>query len=141
MKTIIIILFSIFSLKGCAEYKELEKVKIVYQANTRGFHQTIVIENKTFRVINQRDTKGKLITLTDAQWKNLADLFNKIDLDSFNKLKGPTEQRFYDGKPHGNLTITKDDKEYTTLGFDAGIPPVKIKEFVDTIVAYANVNK
>jgi hypothetical protein len=138
MKAIIIILFSIFSVKGCMEYKELEKVKIFYEANSRGFHQSILIENKTFRVINKRDTKGELITLTDAQWKNLADLFNKIDLDSFNELKGPTEQRFYDGKPHANITITKDEKEFTTLGFDAGIPPVKIKEFVDTIVAYAS---
>ena len=141
MKLLITILLSMFFANGCSEQKDLENVKIFYEANSRGFHQSVFIENKTFKVVNSRDAKGEIITLTDAQWKTLADLYNKVNLDTFNTLKGPTEERFYDGKPHANLTITKDDKEYTTQGFDAGIPPTKIKEFVDTIVAYATVKK
>ena len=134
MKLIITIFISLFFAKGCSEYKDLEKVKIVYEANNRGYHKTITIENKTFFVTNSRDEKAHEIKLTDAEWKSIADLYNKVDLSTYNKLEGATQQRYYDGKAHANLTITKDEVEYTTLGFDHTIPPAKIKDLVDTIL-------
>ena len=134
MKLLITIFISLFFAKGCSEYKDLENVKMVYEANSRGFHKTITIENNTFFVTNSRDEKAHEIKLTDAQWKSIADLYNKVDLSTYNKLEGPTQERQYDGKAHANLTITKDKVDYTTQGFDHTIPPVQIKELVATIL-------
>jgi hypothetical protein len=134
MKILLTIFISLFLTKGCSEYKELEKVKMVYEANTRGYHKTVTIENKTFFVTNIRNEKAHEIKLTDAEWKSVADMLKKIDLTTYNKLEGPTQERILDGKPYANLTITKDKIEYTTLGFDHTIPPTEIKELVDAIV-------
>ncbi len=134
MKLLLTIFLSVFFAKGCSEYKDLEKVKIVYDANTRGYHKTVTIENKTFFVTNARNVKAHEIKLTDEEWKSIADLFKKVDLATFNTLEGATQERYYDGKAHANLTITKDEVVYATLGFDHTIPPAKIKDLVDTIV-------
>ena len=134
MKLLFTIILSVFLAKGCSEYKDLENVKMVYEAHTRGFHKTITIENKTFFVVNSLDGQPEEILLTDKEWKSIADLFNKVDLDTYNELEGSTQDRFFDGKPIGNLTITKNKVVYTTKGFDHTVPPTEIKELVDTIL-------
>lgn len=134
MKLLLSIFLSVFLAKGCSEYKDLEKVKMVYEANTRGFHKKISIENKTFTVVNERDGKPTEIKLLDKEWKKIADLFNKINLTTFNELEGATQDRHRDAKAFANLTITKDDIVYTTKGFDHTVPPVEIKELVDTLL-------
>jgi hypothetical protein len=130
-------LFSIFLVfilsKGCTQEQDLSRVKIIYEANNRGFQRTIQIEKKIFTVIDKRDSQPVLLNLTDEQWKNIVDLYNQINLTTFNELEGPTMERAYDGKAHANLTILNKDKTYTTKGFDHTIPPVKIKELVDFI--------
>jgi hypothetical protein len=134
MKLLLSIFLSVFLAKGCSEYKDLEKVIMVYEANTRGFHKKINIENKTFSVVNERDGKPTEVKLTDKEWKQIADLFNKIDLTNFNELEGTTHDRHRDAKAFANLTITKEDVVYTTKGFDHTVPPVEIKELVDTLL-------
>ena len=61
-------------------------------------------------------------------------LFKKVDLSTFNDLEGATQERYYDGKPHANLTITSEEVVYPAKGFDHTIPPAPIKELVDLIV-------
>ena len=73
------IFLSIFLSKGCAQDQELSDVKVVYGANTRGYHRMITIENGTFSLVSQRDGKPSVVNLTDAQWKKLAELYSKID--------------------------------------------------------------
>ena len=68
MKLLLTIFLSVFFAKGCSEYKDLENVKIVYDANTRGYHKTVTIENKTFFVTNARNVKAHEIKLTDEEW-------------------------------------------------------------------------
>ncbi|WP_438967236.1 hypothetical protein [Flavobacterium sp.] len=138
MKVLITFFLGLFLMKGCSQYKELEQIKIEYIANTRGFHQTVTIENKQFLVKNERDGKFNEIKLKESQWKSLAELYSKINIESFEQLKGSTKQRDYDGKAFANLHITKENKEYKTLGFDHTIPPTEIKPFVDLILKYAN---
>jgi aspartate/tyrosine/aromatic aminotransferase len=134
MKLLFTIFLSIFLTKGCSEYKDLEKVKMVYEANTRGYHKKISIENKTFYVTNERGGKPTEIKLSDQEWKQIADLFRKINLSTFNDLEGATQERHRDAKAFANLIITKEDIVYTTKGFDHTIPPIEIKELVDTII-------
>ena len=133
MKALFSVFLVIFLSKGCAQEQELSDVKVVYGANTRGYHRMITIEKNTFSLVSQRDGKPSVIVLTDEQWKKIADLYGKIDLKTFNDLEGPTMERAYDGKPHADMSIIVKDKTYTTKGFDHTIPPVKIKEFVDYI--------
>ena len=63
MKVLITFFLGLFLMKGCSQYKELEQIKIEYIANTRGFHQTVTIENKQFLVKNERDGKFNEIKL------------------------------------------------------------------------------
>lgn len=133
MKALFSIFLVIFLSKGCAQEQELSDVKVVYGANTRGYHRMITIEKNTFSLVSQRDGKPSLINLTEAQWKKVAELYSKIDLETFNDLEGPTMERAYDGKAHADMSIVVKDKTYTTKGFDHTIPPAKIKEFVDYI--------
>ncbi|WP_338410272.1 hypothetical protein [uncultured Flavobacterium sp.] len=134
MKLILTLFISLLLTKGCSEYKELEKSKIVYEASSRGYFKMIIIENKTLLIQNVREGKAQEVKLTDLEWKKLATLFKKIDLSTYNTLEGPTQERYYDGKPHANLSFTKDKVDYVTLGFDHTIPPAQIKELVDAIL-------
>ncbi len=138
MKIMLTFFLSIFLSKGCALDQEMSDTKVVYSANSRGYHRMITIENGIFSLVSQRDGKPTVVNLTEAQWKKLADLYSKIDLKTFNELEGPTMERAYDGKPHANMTIAVKDKTYTTKGFDHTIPPPKIKEFVDYINTIAD---
>ena len=133
MKIILTVFLSIFLSKGCAQEQEIAEVKVVYGANTRGYHRIISIENNTFSLISKRDEKPSVISLSEEQWSKIVSLYSKIDLKSFNDLEGATMERAYDGKPHADMSIITKDKTYTTKGFDHTIPPTKIKEFVDYI--------
>ena len=133
MKIMFTVFLSIFLSKGCAQEQELAEVKVVYGANTRGYHRTITIENNTFSLISKRDEKPSVISLTEQQWSKIGSLYSKIDLKTFNNLEGITMERAHDGKAHADMTIVVKDKTYTTKGFDHTIPPAKIKEFVDYI--------
>ena len=133
MKTLLSIFLVVFFSKGCSQEHDLKDIKVVYEASTRGAHKLIEIENNSFQVTRKRDEKPVALTLTEAQWTKIADLYAKIDLKTYNELEGATMERAHDGKLHGNMTIITKDKTYTTKGFDHTIPPAKIKEFVDYI--------
>ena len=133
MKTLLSIFLVVFLSKGCSQEHDLKDIKVVYEASTRGAHKLIEIENNSFQVTQKRDEKPVALTLTEAQWTKIADLYAKIDLKTYNELEGATMERAHDGKLHGNMTIITKDKTYTTKGFDHTIPPAKIKEFVDYI--------
>jgi heat shock protein HslJ len=139
MKSLLTIFLSLFLAKGCVKEQDFKDVKIVYEANSRGFHKTITIENKTFTVVSKRDAAPVVVTLTDAEWTKLALLYSKIDLNTYNNLKGPTEERFFDGKAGANLLITVKEKQYATQGFDHTIPPAEIKEIVGYILSFSEV--
>ena len=79
MKALFSVFLFIFLSKGCAQEQELSDVKVVYGANTRGYHRMITIEKNTFSLVSQRDGKPSVIVLTDEQWKKIADLYGKID--------------------------------------------------------------
>lgn len=134
---VFIILISLILTKGCSETKNLEQIKIQYVAETRGYYKSVKVENKKFLAIDQRNGKPREIELKNSEWKLLSDLYNDIDLTTFEELIGVTNERDFDKRPFGNLFITKKDKMYQTKGFDHTIPPVEIKPFVDLILEYA----
>jgi hypothetical protein len=49
--------------------------------------------------------------------------------------KDPTQKRFYDGAAMADVKIKHKDKEYQTVTFDHGFPPVEIEKLVNKITS------
>jgi hypothetical protein len=141
MKTITMILLTIFLGKSCTNeaQNDLMNTTIQYTANTRGFYQKIVIINQKATIFRDRN-EGALpeeIKISDADWKELVTAFGKINLEEIQKLKDPTQKRFYDGAAIANLKIRYQDQDFETTDFDHGFPPKEIEKLVNKIVALA----
>lgn len=112
--------------------------KMVYEASTRGFYRKIVMENQVLIVTYDRSKTPRVDTLgvsyTDQD--ELISTFQKVNLDKLTTYKDPTQKRFYDGAAIANLTITKNGKEYRTVDFDHGFPPIEIEKLVNKIVSF-----
>jgi hypothetical protein len=141
MKAISMILLAIFLGKSCSNeaQNDMTNTTIQYVANTRGFFQKIIITNK--KAIISRDRNAvetpQEMTISDADWKELVSDFQKINLDELATLKDPTQKRFYDGAAIANLKIHYQNKDYETVAFDHGFPPVEIEKLVNKIVSFA----
>lgn len=140
MKLLSLLFLTIFLGKGCGEdqHQELKSAVVEYTANTRGFFQRITITNQQLTVMRERGEKaGKTTAISDADWKKLVSEFSKVNLDELPNLKAPTEKRFYDGAPIGDLKVTYQGKIYESSAFDHGTPPAEIAALVNHIVALA----
>lgn len=137
MKLLSILLMTFFLGKGCEaqQKQDLETAVVEYTANTRGFYQKIVVQNKMAAVSKDRSGNDKLQTMkiSAADWKELVDDFQSINLEGIPDLKSPTQKRFYDGAAIANLKITFKGKTYETNGFDHGHPPAEIAKLVNKI--------
>ena len=145
MKLLSLLFLTIFLGKGCdAEQKQdIESAVIEYTATTRGFYQQIVVQNQKFTVTKDRNGNEKLIqqSISKADWKDIIEAFQEVDLESFKDLKGPTERRFYDGAAIGNIKVNYKGKTYETNGFDHGNPPLEIEKLVNIITQLALPNE
>lgn len=143
MKTITLIFLSLFLTKNCSqkEKEEMKKATIEYQAITRGSYLNIQIQNETLSIVRKRDEKAKDYKLAKEDWKELADLFMKIDLNQLEEYKAPTEKRFYDGAAMANVRIVYEGKVYQSQTFDHDAPPVEIEAFVNKIVSFVKTEK
>lgn len=136
MKTIFTIFLSVFLAKGCTgQNGDIEQATVVYEAMSRGFFKSVVIENKKVYIINQREGERHEVSLSDNEWKELVASFIEIKLDEMELMKAPTDKRTYDGALHANITITVKGETYTTPGFDHQYPPKGIEKFINQLVA------
>jgi hypothetical protein len=140
MKAITMIILTLFLGKGCSQEtkNDLANSTIQYVANTRGFYQKITIKNQEVFISNDRNEEGDgtASKIADKDWKELVGYFETIELDSIPNLKDPTQKRFYDGAAIANLKITYKEKEYETVAFDHGFPPLEIEKLVTKIVSF-----
>jgi hypothetical protein len=137
MKMFITVLLSFFLVKSCVPYKSLRQTEIQYVAESRGYYYAIKIKGEKFFVCNARNDDPTEVSLKKSEWKLLINLYNDIDLTTFKKLKGATNERRYDKRPFGNLFITDNGEKIETKGFDHTIPPKEIKPFIDLILRYS----
>ena len=141
MKILSLLFLTLFLGKGCEGDKkqDIETAVIEYVANTRGFYQKITIEKQMVSISKERNDQG--ITeenkISDADWKELIDLFQDINLDEIKDLKSPTEKRLYDGAAIANIKITYKGITYESPSFDHGFPPYEIKKLVNKINSFA----
>ncbi|WP_395066638.1 hypothetical protein [Flavobacterium sp.] len=114
-------------------------MELIYTANTRGFYQKITVKNQEAFVSSDRNSaeKGESIKISDADWKELSGYINSLKLDQLATYKDPTQKRFYDGAAIANLKVISEEKEYQTVDFDNGFPPVEIEKLVNKITSLA----
>jgi hypothetical protein len=138
MKAITMIFLSIFLTNNCSqkEKEEMKKATIEYQAITRGSYLSIQIQNENLSIVRNRDEKAKSYQLAKEDFKELADLFVKVDLNQLENYKGPDEKRFYDGAAMANVRIVYEGKLYQSQTFDHDSPPLEIEAFVNKIVSF-----
>lgn len=117
--------------------KQAQDLQMVYEANTRGFHQKITIQNQEVFVTKDRDSKelGSGTKISDADFKELTGYLNDIKLENLATFKDPTQKRFYDGAAIGSLEVTQNGKQYKSNSFDHGTPPVEIEKLVTKILS------
>jgi hypothetical protein len=139
MKIIALLFLTVMLGKNCQSQNnmDLSTAKIEYTANSRGLHNSTVIENKTVSVTRTRDGKPVSNPLSDADLNVLINEFLKVNLEEIPSLKAPTQKRFHDGAAMANLKITYDGKTYESQTFDNGFPPEKIKNLVNTILSFS----
>lgn len=140
MKIISMIVLAVFLGKGCSQetQNDLENTVLEYTANTRGFYEKITIQNKMVYISTIRNEKGlgEGKAISDTDWKELVSLFDKVDLEQLATYKDPTQKRFYDGAAIAQLIVKHQEKEYQTITFDHGDPPVEIAEFITKITSF-----
>ena len=121
--------------KSVAAQQEMENSSIEYVANTRGFYQKIVVQNKKIAISNDREVSKmpEAISISEADWKELVVAFNEVNLKELPNLKAPTEKRFYDGAATATLNITYKETLYVSSNFDHGYPPAAIEKLVNKI--------
>lgn len=112
-------------------------MEITYTANSRGFYQKIIVGNQELFVSNDRNSteKGISFKISSADWKELSGYMNALKLDKLSSYKDPTQKRFYDGAAIANLKVVENKKEYQTVDFDNGFPPVEIEKLVNKITS------
>ena len=137
MKIYALILLTILLSKGCGSDEQMDKKSTIveYTATTRGFFQKITVKNQEVFVSKDRNSTEirNSTKISDADWKELINDFQAINLEEIPNLKAPTEKRFYDGAPIANLKITFKDKTYESQSFDHGFPPAEIEKLVKKI--------
>ncbi len=155
MKNALLLLTIVFSFMSCncqkkpveqsstqskeTKNQDLQSPKFEYVANTRGFYKKITIENKIIYVSRDRNSteKGDSNTISNSDWTALIGLVKTVQLDNLSSYKDPTQKRFYDGAAMADLKIIYKDKEYQTLTFDHGFPPLEIEKLVNKITSFS----
>lgn len=113
-------------------------MELIYTANTRGFYQKITVKNQEVFVSSDRNATeiSQGLKISDADWNELSGYINSLKLDQLATYKDPTQKRFYDGAAIANLKVVTNDKEYQTVDFDNGFPPVEIEKLVNKITSF-----
>lgn len=145
MKILTFLVALLFVCSGCdsrkstfdAEKQNYETLVIQYEANTRGFHQKLVVQNHTISSTNDRKGIKTAIVqkISDTDWNALISEFNKVDLEGLPNLKAPTNKRSYDGAAIAGLKISFKGKTFETTSFDHGNPPMEIQKVVEIVNA------
>ena len=127
--------------KEVLQEKQVNTNSYEYTANTRGFYRKITIQDQIATISNDRNgvQKPTVLKLSDADWNELQGYFKSIDLEKLASYNAPTEKRFYDGAAIANLKVVCMKKEYNSVSFDHGFPPVAIEKFVNKMNSFAKV--
>lgn len=120
---------------------DMEKVQkditLVYNANSRGFFEEIVVTIDSITIYTNRNkTNPTKVVCSTEDWNSCMTLLEAIEIKKLPSLEAPTKMRHYDGAAHATLTIKNKEESYQTSTFDHGHPPQEIKAIVDRILLF-----
>ncbi len=138
MKKAIVLLFTILFFAGCAGQKKVvdSSIKVEYKVYSRGFYQTISVENQMVFISKSREEKPVALKLSAAEWNSVILVVNELNLETLSQMKAPTEKRLFDGAAIANLKITKQGKTYESQSFDHGYPPAETEKIVNKMLSF-----
>ncbi len=138
MKKAIVLLFTTLFFAGCVGQKKAvdSSIKVEYKAYSRGFYQTISVENQMVFISKSREEKPMVAKLSTADWNSVILVVNELNLKMFSQMKAPTEKRLFDGAAIANLKITKQGKTYESQSFDHGYPPAETEKIVNKMLSF-----
>ena len=138
MKKAIVLLFTILFFAGCVGQKKAvdSSIKVEYKAYSRGFYQTVRVENQMVFISKNREEKPVAFKLSAAEWNSLILVVNELNLETLSQMKAPTEKRLFDGAAIASFKITKQGKTYESQSFDHGYPPAKTEKIVNKMLSF-----
>ena len=116
--------------------KDNYNTAITYQSSTKGSFEFINISksNISFSTDRSLNTIDKY-NCEEKDWEELNTLIEAVDMETFQKLKAPTDKRFTDAVAQAKLVIQLGDAEYMTPPFDHGNPPKEIEALVNKVLS------
>ena len=138
MKKAIVLLFTILFFAGCVGQKKAvdSSIKVEYKAYSRGFYQTIRVENQMVFISKNREEKPVAFKLSAAEWNSVILVVNELNLETLSQMKAPTEKRLFDGAAIASFKITKQGKTYESQSFDHGYPPAETEKIVNKMLSF-----
>lgn len=122
-----------------AQEKAKQYDEITYVAQTRGSLINIKLLNDELSF--KSNSKEGDFKLSKEEFSTLSNIIKKLDKESINSLKAPSERRITDGALHADFTIKVADKEYKSITFDAGNAPKELKELEDLLYKLCKLNE
>ena len=141
MKTVSLLVSIVFICISCNSQKNVVDSSLPattvmeYEAMSRGSYYKTSVQNQMLSVVKKRDAVPVITKISDADWKEIVDLYKNIDLKGLGSLKAPTEARFYDGAPIANFKVISEGATYKTPDFDGGVPNAAIEKIVNKLTA------
>lgn len=112
-----------------------KKVKISYQAISRGFFKQLTFEDTKMTYSEDRDLKTvDTFNISRTEWKQILELTSKLNLERLEYLISPTSDRLFDGAAHTTITVNLDNKLYVSSSFDEGHPPAELEALVTNML-------
>jgi len=107
----------------------IEKISLTEQ--TRGTNRIFTLTNGKLETSLNENSKTEEIT--QDNWAKISETAEKMNLEGISKLESPSTKRYSDAAFASSITITKNGTDYQSSEFDAGNPPVELKNLYDEI--------
>lgn len=112
-----------------------------YTEETRGAFKQVTVTKNTISYQLKRDGNIKTQPILEPQWKDLLTILNKTNINSFSKLKAPSNERARDAALIAKLRITKDGDTYSSPDFDHDNVIPEIKDIVNKLIELGHFRK
>ncbi|WP_131431015.1 hypothetical protein [Chryseobacterium formosense] len=103
--------------------------KISLTERTRGTNRIFILTNGKLETALNGNSKTEEIT--QDNWAKISEAAEKINLEGISKLESPSTKRYSDAAFASSITITKNGTDYQSSEFDAGNPPIELKNLYD----------
>ena len=132
MKKILLICFSL--VVSCSSIQqETGFQKINYKAITRWYSTEILLQDNTLKYFkNAKESRS--LTLAKEVKDALNTLIKKINLNTINQLKAPSNKYQFDGAMYTTVAVILNGKKYTSTGFDDDNPPKELTPLINYLL-------